>query len=466
MSNKVNLKIKRALCSEGAYTQSGTFPDWDKWPYEGDEVYAGREGMAAQYGASYFMTMMKFSTEQLNFLLASSLTLKMITSRDDEKKDSNLGRISAILCDKQLTATQVYYLQSEQDLISIAEQESCNISYTNCNEYPDLTDYAPYNTAVTFTFSDSALSTLKTGQTYYFYLKRRIGLPNKANTDKEGGWSEFKNPFEYSSIELEYDDTPTWPSQEEIIIAPSELQIYSGQNTEQQFSLFYKETGETFTHDTLIWSYKVFDTNGLIVEPVDWLTQSDSGLFTFQDTAPSGYTIQIIATWGSNSAIHEKISIIKVVSKWAHLKSWLYGYNLGLLCAPLINFARQIIGYIFNLNAKETVTLPNFPSFDLEKYPYSVLSQDQIIPTLFYLCISNNPFVYDVTEQRVNLQEGAEIKVFSCRPTTTFSWAVSNDTSKTFYPFWANENLKDKNGIVRFNTYIPNPYYKQEDING
>lgn len=465
MSEKVSLKIKRALCSAGAYTQTGIFPDWESWQHGAYEVFAGREGMNSKYGARYLMTMLEFSTEELNFLAASSLILSMTTSRE-EGESSNLGRISAILSNKELTATQIYYLQTEQNLMELAEKEGCFISYVNCFEYPQLGDWVLPNKKVSFVFDADSISFLKTGEKYYLFLKRRVGLPNKPNTEGEGGWSEFKNPFTYSSIELEYDDTPTWPSQEEIVITPSELQIYTGQNTEQQFSLFYKETGETFAHDTLIWSYKVFDTNGLIVEPVDWLIQSGSGLFTFQDTAPSGYTIQIIATWGSNSAIHEKISTIKVVSKWAHLKSWLYGYNLGLLCAPLVKFARQIIGYIFNLNAKETVILPKFPSFDSEKYPYSVVSQDQIIPTLFYLCISNNPFVYDVTEQRVNLQEGAEIEVFSCRPTTTFSWAASNDTSKTFYPFWANENLKDKNGIVRFNTYIPNPYYKQEDING
>ena len=457
MPETINFNITKVQIASGSYIKSGIF-DYDWYAPYAKRVYAGREGM--EQGGQYYMTLIEFSAEDQNFLSASSLKLTMKTAREGESK-SNVGRISAILCDKELTSSQVYFLQSESDLEKIDD----NIAYANCENYPNLSDSALPNVEVNFVFDEEDISWLGAGKKYYLYLKRRIGLVNKANTSGEGGWSEFYDPYEFSKVELEYNGEPDWPLKDEVEIDPSTLNLIAGEETIQKFILRGKQSKEAIAHESLEWYCKVFDESGELLEQEGLVTQTGLGEFTFSANLQPKYIIQIIAKIGYGVSAYEVILTAQVFERWPHLETWIIGYNLGLLSWPVVNVVRLIDGYTYILNQADntTVSLPVMPEYLADLYV--CIAQNELIPTMFELYTSDKPFIYNEEEKRAYITPGAVVQQSVCRPNKVFAWSEFVSVEKTeeiiCKTIWSNEDLVNENGVVCFNTYIPAPFYNQ-----
>ena len=461
MAEQVRLNITNVQLAEIQFTQSGSVPGWVK-PYDTYYFYAGREG--ADYGGSYFMVMLEFSTESVNFLQADSLTLSLVTARKEEQK-SNVGRISAILCDRKLTSTEAYYLQSEDDINNLDGA----IAYVNCSEYPKVTDYVLPNTTVTYQFNGEVLANLKAGQKYYLILKRRIGLLNKSVTTGEGGYSEFRNPATSAQgyIELSYSNEATWPSKEEVMMLPENLEVIITENLTTQFQLRYRTDGSIFTHETLQWSHELYNENGELAENQALISNGTDGTFSFSGSIPENYSARIIAKWGSGAAQYELHSSILFIEQWPHLLDWVVGYNLGLLAPPVVNYCQGKRGFYYYLNPNnhdKTVVLPTPPE---GKYFYNCIAQDELVPTIFYFCSSDKPFVYEPIEKYTMFAEGAEAQICSCRPSKEFEWSlpstVGQDKKLSLVVIWTDTNLMDESGKIHVRPYIPQPYYGQEE---
>lgn len=469
MDKQVRLNITDVQLSEVLYTQSGSVPGWVK-PYDTYYFYAGREG--SKYGGSYFAVMLEFSTESVSFCKANSLTLSLLTRREGEEK-SNVGRISAVLFDRKPTSAEVYYLQSEKNL----EELEGAIGYVNCrvdSEEAEVTYYVLPNTTVDYVFESDTLAQLRAGQKYYLILKRRIGLKNQDDTTGQGGYSEFYNPMRYETkgyIELSYSSEPDWPSKEEIEITPSSIEIIADkmpeQQWQQQFQLQFKQSKEKFTHETLVWAHELYDEIGAMAEDQSLIIKDEEGLFTFSNSIPGNYTANIIATWGEGAAIYSLTASIAFLDQWPYLLDWVIGYNLGLLAPPVVNYCQGKRGFYYYLNPNnydKTVVLPTPPE---GKYFYNCIAQDELVPTIFYFCSSNKPFVYEPIEKYTMLTEGAEAQICSCRPSKEFEWSIpqtiEQDKKPSLTVIWTDTNLMDESGKVHIRPYIPQTYYGQEE---
>ena len=464
MDKQVRLNITDVQLSEVLYTQSGSVPGWVK-PYDTYYFYAGREG--SKYGGSYFAVMLEFSTESVSFCKANSLTLSLLTRREGEEK-SNVGRISAVLFDRKPTSAEVYYLQSEKNL----EELEGAIGYVNCkvdSEEAKVTYYVPPNTVVNYVFEGDVLNNLRSGAKYYLVLKRRIKLLNESNTTGAGGYSEFWNPKTSAKgyIELNYSDEPDWPSNEEIVMSPEHAEIDIAETQQVSFQLKYRSNGEAFTHSSLAWDCELYDEEGELAEDQSLITNGTSGIFSFSSSIPKNYTARVIAKWGSGAASYELYSNIVFIEQWPYLLDWVIGYNLGLLAPPVVNYCQGKRGFYYYLNPNnydKTVVLPTPPE---GKYFYNCIAQDELVPTIFYFCSSNKPFVYEPIEKYTMLTEGAEAQICSCRPSKEFEWSIpqtiEQDKKPSLTVIWTDTNLMDESGKVHIRPYIPQTYYGQEE---
>ncbi len=452
MSKTTELTIASAAYS--AHNFGGTW--YSQWETKNDEVYAGREGI--DNGGTYFCSEFIFSTEGVNFVSAESITLNLT----DSVGYSNCGRTSAILTSLQLTGKQVYEIDKESQLNETDIPGF--ISHTFCTSHPNPKDrVTEKGEKVVYQFKNIKILPNKT---YYIYVKRRVGLVNSNTTEGIGGWSEFYNPYykesynKYGSIVLEYLDEPDWPNITEVYITPAEKKLRPGTPLVQKFQILNKETGEPLSHETLKWSYEIFNKSGTKVNKNDisWVIQ-EVDTFSFTTESQPGYVIKITGAWGWEESSYSLVASVIYISEWEGLNDWLSGYISGMCGTTMPILIRNIIEYKYG-----DISLPVLRDYDKEKYPYLSINQSSMNSTIYFASACSEPFYYDSVSKDIYITETAKLVCSRFELGTDSGWGSFEESDISGQiglgeVVWTNKDIKDKKGQVSLKTYDPIPVY-------